>query len=122
MLTEDFQNTRQMSLAPQPQDEFDSLDTISGGQGMRLLPVFTGEAFLRVVAYPVMVELWEKKNFGRHKRRWLAEFTLAERKKISSYYAKFYKWHLIKGTPRTVSVSLDTLQLLQRAIGFFGSM
>ena len=73
-----MQNTRQMSLDPAPADDFAQLDP-NNCAGVELLPVFSGVAFLAAVAYPVLVEMWEKKKSGRVKRAWLATFTEAER-------------------------------------------
>lgn len=115
-------NTRAMSLRPEPADEYAGLDEIPTGAGMTLLPVFSGAAFLRHVNYPVIVEMWEKRKAGRVRRRWEAEFTPAERNSIARQYAKFYRWHLVTGTPEKVSLQLRTLQLLQRAVAFFATV
>jgi len=90
--------------------------------GMKLMPVFSGERFRELVQYPVMVETWEKKDFGRLKRRWVQEFTLTERQQLGKWYAKFYHWYFVSGTPKTVALtSINTLNLLQRAVAFFAS-
>jgi len=116
-----MQNTRQMSLDPAPADDFAQLDP-NNCAGVELLPVFSGVAFLAAVAYPVLVEMWEKKKSGRVKRAWLATFTEAEREKIGRYHARFHRWHLVTGTPHHVSCRLATLQLLQRAVNFFAGI
>lgn len=87
-----------------------------------LIPTFSGEEFARRVAYPVIVEAWDHKNYGRGKRGWLTTFDENERKLISSYYAKFYKWYFVKGTPRKVTCRLKTVNLLQRAVNFFATI
>lgn len=114
-------NTRSMRMDPEPAEEFHMMDPRSDA-GMSLLPVWSGQKFLELVNYPIIVEMWEKKKFGRVQRRWLAEFTDAERNKISRYYGRFYKWHLVAGVPHHVSCQLDTLQLLQRAVAFFAGV
>jgi len=73
--------------------------------------------------FPVLVEMYSKKNFGRVKRAYLNEFTERERKVISYYYRLFYRWYLVKGTPRSYTFrKFSTLELVQRAIDFFGRL
>lgn len=85
-----------------------------------LRPTFSGEAFKRIVAYPVIVEIWDKLGrSGSKRRRYNDEFTEAERKLIARYYKRFYRWYLVTGTPKRVMLNLNTLHLLQRAVNFF---
>lgn len=115
-----LENTKQMSLDPEDPEDYVEMDKpLAGRGGVRLLPVFSGEMFKQQVNYPVIVEAWEKKAAGKHKRRWMETFTKAEQRKISSYYGRFFRWHLRSGTPTRVSMHLDTLKLLQRAVIFF---
>lgn len=103
--------------------KFDELDDGDGEQtAVRLAPVFSGEQFKKTVDYPVIVEMWEKKNSGRVRRAYLAQFTDDERTTLARYYAKFYKWHLVTGTPVRVMARLKTVQLLQRAVNFFATI
>jgi hypothetical protein len=98
-------------------------DDIHTEPELELYPVFSGEAFKRAVDYPVIVEGWDKKNNGKAKREWLKQFTEAERNLISRYYAKFYRWYLVTGTPRRVPFrKLKTIHTLQRAAAFFASL
>ncbi len=116
----EFNNTKSMDMQPKSPPEYVEMDNItSGPNGMQLLPVLSGEVFQKAVAYGVIVEGWEKKKAGRHKRRWEATFTQAERNKISRYYGRFYRWYLVTGTPKRVSMRLNTLALLQKAVNFF---
>jgi len=115
----DQRNTRSMDMRPESPAEYSQLDELQDGKAMTLLPVFSGEAFQKAVVFPVIVEAWDKKSAGKHKRRWEATFTPAERKKIAIYYGRFYKWYLVSGVPRKVSVRLNTLTLLQKAVNFF---
>jgi hypothetical protein len=110
-----------MSIWPESPEEFAMLDP-PANRRMQLQPVFTGDMFKQAVAYPVLVEGWDKKKSGRVKRAWLKEFTEAERTTISSYYKRFYRWHLVTGMPAHVSCRLTTLALLQRAVNFFASI
>lgn len=114
-------NTRSMPLDPESPDSFVTMDK-PNNTTMELLPVFTGQEFERAVAYKVIVEMWDKKNFGRHKRAWLTTFTQDERNTIASYYGWFYRWHLVSGPPERIACRLHTLQLLQRVVNFFGSI
>ncbi len=117
------QNTRQMSMEPDSPDQFVMMDReTGGGKAHSLLPVFSGDAFRKVLNYPVIVESWEHKKAGRVKREWEKEFTQAERNKIARYYARFYRWYLVSGTPKRVTCRVATLRLLQRAVAFFASV
>jgi hypothetical protein len=72
--------------------------------------------------YPVVVEMWDKKNDGQRRRRWLAEFTEAERVKAKYWYDRFYRWYLVTG-PREVVMSPRTLLWLNnKLIPFFGGL
>jgi hypothetical protein len=119
METDELQDTQSMNTSPQPADEHADLWQAMQASELTLRPTFSGDAFMRAVAYPVIVESWDRRKFGRHARRWQANFTQAEQDTIATYHRKFYRWHLVSGTPRTVSLRLDTLMLLQRAVNFF---
>lgn len=110
-----------MNLTPQPAPHYTQLDE-TPNRSFSLLPVFSGEAFRQAVQYPIIVEMWEKRLYGRVKRAWLATFTEKERNKISRYHAKFHRWHLVTGTPEKVSCQLKTLELLKRAVHFFATV
>ena len=111
-----------INLQPSSSEKYSELDSPEPEKGLSLFPVFSGEMFRRVICYPLIVEMWHKKDSGRNKRRWLAEFSQTERDKISEYYGRFYKWYLVTGTPRRVALKLQTLQLLERAVSFFGEL
>lgn len=114
---------RGMPLDPETSDElYQEPAALTAGRGMSLAPVFSGDAFRNAVAYPVIVEGWEKKNAGRVKRAYHAEFSPAERKALGRWHFKFYRWHLVTGTPKRVMLRIKTLSLLQRAVNFFGSI
>lgn len=88
-----------------------------------LLLCLSGDAFRRVVNYPIVVECWERKKGGRAKREWMNQFTETERNLISRYYAKFYRWYLVTGTPRKVVFrKIKTIRTLQRAVDFFATV
>ena len=118
-----IQNTRSMSTIPQPQEDFVAMDPIvTNRRGCRLLPVMTGEMFKTAVNYPVIVEMWEKGKEGRVKRAFHEQFSDAERRTLARYYGRFYRWHLVTGTPKTIACRLQTVRLLQRAVEFFGTV
>lgn len=117
----DIRNTRSMCMTPESPDEFAMLDQVGDG-AFQLLAVMTGGKFGETVAYPVIVEAWGKKDCGRGRRAWLAAFTAGERDTIGRYYARFYRWHLVSGTPKHVSCRLKTIELLQRAVAFFAGL
>lgn len=114
-------NTAQMSTAPQPAEEFAELDKAKD-KAFSLRPVFSGEQFKALVNYPVIVEMWQKGKSGAARRAYGAVFTEKERDVIAAYHARFYRWHVVTGTPHKVCCYLSTLRLLQRAVAFFGSL
>lgn len=119
----DQRNTKSMDMRPESPDEYAELDKVDTGQnGMKLLPVFSGEAFQAAVAFPVIVEAWDKKNSGRRQREWLQAFTQAERNKLGKFHRRFYRWYLVTGVPKRVSVNMATLELLQKAVNWFASI
>ncbi len=73
------------------------------------------------LAYPVIVEGWDHKSYGRMKRAWLSEFTKRERKFAGELYKKFYNWYLRTGAPETCSFKPSTLDLIHRLTNFFYS-
>jgi hypothetical protein len=89
---------------------------------VELVPTLSSELFCRQVQYAVIVELWDKTKFGRVKRAFEETFTEEERRTIEQYYDVFRRWHLQEGTPDRVAVRPGTLQLLQRAVQFFGEI
>ncbi len=86
---------------------------------VELVPTFSGEQFQEFVDYPVIVESWDKKNFGRGKRRWLAEFTEEERKIIEEWHKHFHSWHIRHGRRFRVKCRMHLIPILQKACNFF---
>lgn len=115
-------NTWAMDMSPKRQEPLGELDAFSSESSLDLLPVFSGERFLKVVNYPIIVEMWEKKKSGRVKRAWEKEFTDAERTKVARYYGRFYRWHCITGTPKRVALRASTITLLKRVVQFFATV
>lgn len=115
------ENTRSMSLEPDNREEMTWLEKPQ--EGVSLLVCLSGADFKELVDYPIIVERWDHKKGGRVKREWMKQFTEAERNLISRYYAKFYRWYLVSGTPRKVVFrKIKTIQTLQRAVDFFASV
>lgn len=110
------------TTAPEPAEDFFRDEEEIEDRPLVLSPVFSGEAFLANCCYPVVVEMWEKRKAGRVRRAYLAEFTETERNLIARWQTKFYRWHLVTGTPRRIMIRLKTLELLQRAVAFFGGV
>ena len=88
---------------------------------MKLAVVLSREE-IGMLSTPVIVEQYEKKNFGRVKRAWLSEFSEKERKRASALYKKFYSWYLIKGNPEKFICTPETLSLINRLTNFFGTI
>lgn len=86
-----------------------------------LSPNLSGEFFSRLVPFGVIVEMWDKRKEGRIGRAYRAEFTESEQRLLATWYAKLYRWHLVSGTPRRVSLRPKTLELLRRAAHFFAT-
>ncbi len=86
---------------------------------MRLAMVFNHEE-LCALNTPVIVEMWEKRLFGRIKRAWLAEFSEQERRAAKRIYDTAYRWYLVKGVPQEHLMSAKTYNLIQRLVNFFG--
>lgn len=88
---------------------------------MKIITRFEREE-LNQMQYPVIVESWDRKmgSFS-FKRKYRNEFTENERKLIRNYYNKFYRWHLVVGTPEYHDMKIKTYELLNRAISFFAT-
>ena len=59
---------------------------------------------------------------GRRRRRWLAEFTEAERKKANECFRKSHIWYLSKGVPDNVKMTVDTYHFWQKLGDFCASL
>lgn len=105
---------------PNQFNEFDEAGEES--RELVLSPNLSGEFFKRLVPFGVIVEMWDKRNQGRVGRAYRAEFTEGERKLLGTWQAKFYRWHLVSGTPERVSLRPKTLELLRRAVNFFATV
>lgn len=78
---------------------------------------------LNNLQYSVVVEMWDKVQGSMSKRKkYNEEFTEQERETIRRYYKVFYNWYLVKGTPDNTTMSPKTLNILERAINFFGCL
>jgi hypothetical protein len=114
-------NTRSMDMRPDYRE--DMVIAEDTGDGVSLVLCLSGDVFKAAVNYPIVVEGWERRKSGRVKREWMKQFTESERSLISRYYAKFYKWYLVTGTPDKVMFrKTSTLNLLKRAVEFFASV
>lgn len=82
---------------------------------------------LNALAFPIIVEMWDKVvrpgSSGSKRRKYHEEFTEKERKIISWYHTKFYRWYLVKGTPAYhIFRKASTITLLERAVQFFAGI
>ncbi|MBS1722504.1 MAG: hypothetical protein JSS66_05795 [Armatimonadetes bacterium] len=105
--------------------EQDGLDYVTGEgnedlTGVKLVMLW-GEMYLRQLF--VIAEMYEKKKFGRVKRRYLAEFDEAERAVISKWYLRIYAWYLVTGIPvKGVRMTPKTYGTLLKAANFFATV
>lgn len=63
--------------------------------------------------------LWET---GRRRRRWLAEFTEAERETASRLFKLSHTWYLVKGVPDEVRMHHSTYALWLKLADFCASL
>jgi len=116
----DVRNTRSMDMRPQSPEHYVNLsDKSEENKPIRLKLIVSGDVFTQKTGYAVIVECWEKKNYGRVRRAWLETFSEAERNKLAKWYGKLYKWHLVSGVPAQVGLDTKTLELLIKAANFF---
>ena len=83
---------------------------------------FSGEFFQSQVAFPVILEGWDRRNQGQTGRAYITEFSDEERKRLEEYYPIFYRWYFVQGTPQKVTINLRDMDLLKRAANFFGTI
>ena len=82
---------------------------------------------LNALGFPLIVEMWSKVvgpgSCGSKRRKYHKEFTEKERKTISWYHTKFYRWYLVKGTPAYhIFRKRSTITLLGKAVQFFATI
>jgi hypothetical protein len=103
------------------EDEYDP-DIIRPSDPVRLIPSFSFVQFRKLVQYEILVECWKHKESGRGRREWLKQFEEKERRTIERYHRIAYKWYLVDGPPKRVSMHINTLNLLRRAVAFFATI
>lgn len=101
-------------------------DISSSRSGVSLVLKFDRDK-LASLSYPVICENWEKcvgpYASGSKRRKFIAEFTEAERKVLSKYNQRFYRWYLVTGPPAYfIFGKVSTIRLIQRAAAFFASI
>lgn len=89
---------------------------------MEVAVKYSREEINMEIPYGVIVENWDKRLFGKGKRRYNEEFTHREIMSISAYYSRFYKWYLVKGVPAHSTFLIRNIELLKRAGNFFASL
>lgn len=75
----------------------------------------------------IIVETWNRvvnprERCGSKYRKWLAEFSVAEREALGTWHTKMYGWEIRSGLPLEIVMSLSTYSLLERAANFFASV
>jgi hypothetical protein len=50
-----------------------------------------------VCQYPVIVEAWDKRLYGRVRKAYFEQFDQKERETIGRYHTKFRRWYLVSG-------------------------
>jgi len=88
-------------------------------------PVLTCEVTgdeLKSMGCGVIVEMWNKKSFGKGKRAWEAEnFTPGEKVAAGDWHRTAYSWEMRRGYPQTFQFkSAKDYLFLQRLCNFFG--
>lgn len=61
-------------------------------------------------------------NTMRRRRRWVEEFTEAERDMASKLFTLAYRWHLTTGVPEKVKMKTTTYDLWNRLAAFCASL
>jgi len=90
----------------------------------KLMLVMSCEEVHETIPYAVVCEARYGSRWStmRRKRRWMAEFTEAEREKAGELFRRAHNWCLGRGIPETVRMSLNTFDLWQRLGAFCGSL
>ena len=76
------------------------------------------------IPYAVIVEAryGSRWNTGRTKRKWLSEFSEKERKASYRLFSMAHSWHLTKGVPDSVIMSMSTFYLWLKLGDFCASI
>ena len=90
----------------------------------RLMISLSREEIQQETAYPLICQTmcgaaW---NTGKRRRRWVAEFTEAERKACYKLKSQAHRWYLSSGVPDEVTMSLSTLGLWKKLADFCASL
>jgi len=88
----------------------------------RIVTVFNQEE-VNATQFPIIVENWDKKNFGKGKRIFRENFkTEPEKDKLRKLYRDFYQWYLVRGTPKEICWTVQTYEFVKRAVSVFAQM
>ena len=81
------------------------------------------ESELRALQTSIIVEMWDKRTFGRVRRAYHTTFTEDERAKITALYTRyFYPWYVRTGIPQSQVLAPMTVDLIRRAVEFFATI
>ena len=86
--------------------------------------IFTHDEVNEIIPYGMIAEIrwgrtWET---GKRRRRWLEEFTPAEREAASQLFRQAYNWYLKTGVPDEVKMSTRTFCLWIKLAEFCASL
>ena len=131
-------NSRNLKLCKRYVERFDEM--IKNNQGLILWgDVGTGKSFaascianaLLDKKYPVVMTSFVKIiaaressiwNTMRRRRRWKEEFTVQEREACTKLFSQAHTWYLVKGVPKSVTMTMKTYELWQKLGNFCGSL
>ena len=81
---------------------------------------------IAALQYPVLVTQWHRAvgpgSSARHRNAYQEQFSEKERRIISRYKSRFYRWYLVTGPPQHTSMKATTYALLKRAVAFFAGI
>lgn len=92
---------------------------------MRMLVGFRGDEIRPFSS--MIVEGWDKainpaERCGSKYKKWVQEFTQAERNLLRTWYTKMYHWEMRSGHPLEIVMDLTTYNLIIRAANFFSTV
>jgi hypothetical protein len=91
---------------------------------MRLYLELDRDEIHQKIPYAVICEtrFGSRWNTMRRKRRWVEEFTEAERNSAERLFKMAHNWYLVKGVPDQIRLTPDTLMLWGKLGNFCASL
>ena len=83
---------------------------------MKMMLILSREEVHAEIPYAVICEARESArwNTGKRKRLWMELFTEPERKAAARLFGLARLWHLVRGAPNEVKMTVGTLRLWQK--------